>query len=113
MTFWTVMLYLNKLGPKDTERLEDFWGFLSPEMQPHWNRFVERDTWLNWRELVKGGVFKAFVNVLVEWTRLDSQRAVKVSFDIIFMLVLVFLGLPAFFLLLLLIIPAFAVYKLE
>lgn len=51
---------------RDHARLKNFCGITSPEMQPHWDRYLD-SVW-NLHELI---------NIATEWVRLDPQRASK------------------------------------
>lgn len=64
----------------DDERRAHCYGWLSPEMEPHWQRLFE------WKW---GDIQHDAKNVLAEWTRLDPQRAAKAFSFIIVLLAIV------------------------
>jgi hypothetical protein len=51
---------------RDYARLKHFCGITSPQMKPHWDRYLD-SPW-NIHELI---------NISTEWVRLDAQRASK------------------------------------
>lgn len=61
---WIVGWFRSK--PEPREEFARFFGWLSPEMAPHWSRL-----WSDWR------VLHNLKNLTTEWTRLSAQRASK------------------------------------
>lgn len=56
--------------PQDRARRRDCWGWLSPEMEPHWRTLAAATGF--------SGRYEAMKNIVSEWTRLDAQRGSKI-----------------------------------
>lgn len=66
--YWIVKKVLRKLEPFEERIVSNCFGWVAPEMMPHWRRLLS---------FSPTDFFHAAVNIRVEWTRLDPQRAAK------------------------------------
>lgn len=65
--------YRNPPNEEDKRRYSNLAGWLGPEMEQHWDRFLhpkDKELYDSWFDSVK--------NLGAEWSRLDPQRSVKI-----------------------------------